>query len=80
MVLLAVTIGHCSAFGGRCPSEPPALLDDDAFGTAAFGAAIAVGIPMWLVRPTRTGFIQAFASAVTVGLLVGLVVRAILSG
>ena len=55
IVLLAAAVGHCSAFGGRCPAEPPPLWDDDVFGTAAMGAALAVGLPATWINPSGYG-------------------------
>lgn len=75
LVLIAFAIGDCSAFGGTCPSEPPPLFEDDTFGTAAAGAALAVGVPVFLRAPSRRRLVVAAAVAIAAGLLVGLVAR-----
>jgi hypothetical protein len=80
LIGLAVTVGHCSAFGGRCPSEPPPLWDDDVFGIAFSGAALGVGIPFWLSQPSKRRFGRAIALGVGTGFLVGLVARSYAAG
>lgn len=74
-VLLAVTIGDCSAFGGRCPSDPQPLLEDDTFGMAAFGAALATGVPVFLRRPGWRRAALAIGVGVIAALVIGLAVR-----
>ena len=78
MVLVVAAIGHCSAFGGTCPR--PSTLDGDVFGGAAMGAALAIGVPMWMARPTRRRFLIALGAAVVAGLLVGALVMAATAG
>ena len=80
LVLAAVTIGHCSAFGGRCPSESPPLVEDDVFGMATTGSFMAVAVPIWLVRPSRSRLVGAVAIGVVVALAVGFATRAVASG
>lgn len=80
LVLMAVTVGDCSAFGGRCPSEPGPLLDDDVFGMAALGGALASGVPVFLARPSRRRVPIAIAVAATAAVVVGLMARAAASG
>jgi hypothetical protein len=75
LYLLAVTLGDCSAFGGRCPQDVPPLLDDDVFWMAAFGAAIAVGVPTLLAQPSRRRAAIAAGVALGAGLLAGLIAR-----
>lgn len=75
MIGLAVTVGHCSAFGGTCPSEPPALWEDDVFGIAFSGAALGVGVPYWLSKPSVRRFWIAVGVGIGAGFLVGLVAR-----
>ncbi len=69
IVLLTAALGHCSAFGGSCPGDPG--LDWDVFRGVAMGTALAVGVPMFLRRPTRSRFLTsalaALVSAVPVG-------------
>lgn len=74
MILVAATVGHCSAFGGSCPAEAPPLWDDDVFGTAAAGAAVVAGPLLALRRGSRRWWIAA-AGAAAAAVLVGLVVR-----
>ena len=80
IVLLAAAVGHCSAFGGRCPADPPPLWDDDVFGTAAMGAALAVGLPVWLVQPSVRRLRMAVPLALGAALVVGLIARSAASG
>jgi hypothetical protein len=75
LYLLAVTVGDCSAFGGRCPQDAPALLDDDVFWMAAIGAALAVGVPILLARPSLRRAAIAAGVAIAAGLLAGLIAR-----
>jgi hypothetical protein len=75
LVLVAATFGSCSAFGGRCPQDPPPWYDDDVFGMAAAGAALVVAVPWFVTRPSRTRFVQALAAGAAAALLVGWVVR-----
>ena len=78
IVLVVAAVGHCSAFGGTCPRA--STLDGDVFGGAAMGAALAIGVPMWMVRPTRRRFLIAVGAAVVAGLLVGVLVLAATAG
>jgi hypothetical protein len=75
-VVIAMVLGDCSAFGGRCPDEPPPLLDDDVFGMAAFGAFIATAVPVTLLARPRVQAGRAIAIGVAAALLVGLIARA----
>ncbi len=75
VVLIAATLGSCSAFGGTCPSTPPPLLDDDVFRIAAMGTALAVGLPVFLRAPSRRRLAVSLALAVGAALVVGLAVR-----
>ena len=78
IVLLAALVGHCSAFGGRCPST--STFDADTFRIAASGAALAVGVPMWMARPTRRRFFIAAGVALTAGLVIGAIVMVSAAG
>jgi len=80
LVVLVSAVGHCSAFGGACPSDPPALWDDDVFGSAAAGGFIAVAIPMWLREPTLLRLRTAMPVGLAVALLVGLLARSAAAG
>ena len=75
LILLAYTVGDCGFAAGRCPSDPPPLWDDDTFGTAAVGAALLVGVPVFLSRPSWRRLAIAVGAAAGVGLLIGLMVR-----
>ena len=80
MILIAVTIGRCSAFGGSCSGDAPPILGDDVFGMAAFGAAIVIGVPIALTGPWRRRVPVAFGAAVVAALVVGLLARSIAHG
>lgn len=80
IVVLAVTVGHCSAFGGRCPADPPPLWDDDVFGMSFTGALIAVAVPIWLARPGWRQVAPAIATGVPAALLIALAARAMAAG
>jgi VanZ family protein len=69
-LLVVLAVGHCSAFGGRCPREP--AFQDDVFWTAAFASAVMVGVPVYLFRPSRRRLAIALVIAAVVGSLVGL--------
>lgn len=69
---LTVILGHCSAFGGICPHEPPPLWENDVFGGAAFGVAVSVFAVAVAVRPDRRGLTIGAVLAVAVGGAVGL--------
>lgn len=75
IVVVITALGHCSSFGGRCPAVPGPLLDDDVFVKAAGGAALAVGGPMFLSKPSARRLGQALVGAVVVGVIVGLLAR-----
>jgi hypothetical protein len=76
MVAVAAMAGHCSTAGGTCPREPGPIADDDSFRLAALGAAIAVGVPLAVLRGGRRRWFVTVGAAVLAGLLVGAVVRA----
>lgn len=80
LVLLAVAVGHCSAFGGRCPAEPVPLWEDDVFGTSFAGGLVAVAVPVWLARPGWRRMVQAAAVGTPVALLIALVARGVAVG
>ena len=75
LILVAVTLGRCDAFGGRCPADQPALLDDDVFGMAAFGALLVVAVPYFLHRPSKRRLLTSVAIGVAAALIVGLLAR-----
>ena len=77
-MLITAALGHCSAFGGRCPR--PNTLDGDVFGGAAMGMMLAVGGPLWMRRPTWRGLLRALAIAALVALPVGALVMAATRG
>jgi hypothetical protein len=80
MVLFAVIVGDCSAFGGRCPAESPPIADDDVFRIAAFGAMIAVGPPVFLRDPSVRRLGIALAWAVGAAVVVGMIARSAAHG
>lgn len=80
LLLGAFTLGRCDAFGGRCPADPPALLADDVFGMAAFGAALLL-LPVGVSRRPSGGRIVLFALAgAAIAVLVGLLARSAAHG
>ena len=75
LIAAAATLGRCDAFGGRCPADEPALLDDDVFGMAAFGAVLVVAVPFFLYRPSKRRFLASVPVGVGAALVVGLIAR-----
>jgi len=75
LVLASITLGRCDAFGGRCPADRPPLIEDDVFGFAAVGAALAVAVPVFLRRPSRQRLLRAVGYGALAALLVGLMAR-----
>lgn len=75
-----VALGHCSAFGGRCPAEPEPLLENDVFGTVA----VTIGIAVWIVglclRPNRSEAVVGFLTGLVVGVVAGLAAVAAAAG
>lgn len=80
MIAVAIIVGDCAAFGGRCPAEPPTLVDDDVFGIAAVGAAIIVGPTVFLVAPSMRRLWIAVGAAAAAALVIGLLARSIAHG
>jgi hypothetical protein len=80
LILLAATLGSCSAFGGRCPADPPPLVDDDTFGLAATGAFLIAAVPTYVTRPSWRRLGLGIAAGLCAGIIVGLVVRSIAHG
>jgi hypothetical protein len=75
LILLSVTLGDCSAFGGTCPADPPPLLEDDAFGMGAMGAALLVGVPTFLTAPSWRRLGIAVAAAAVAAFVIGSMAR-----
>jgi hypothetical protein len=75
LILAALTLGRCNAFGGRCPAERPPLFDDDVFGMAAFGTALVVAVPMFLSGPSKRRFVVAVGIGFVAAVAIGLVAR-----
>jgi hypothetical protein len=75
MIVVAMAVGRCDAFGGRCPAEQPPLWEDDTFGTAAFGAVLLVAVPVFLSRPSKQRFVLAVAVGVAAAVFAGFVAR-----
>ena len=69
VVLITIALGHCSAFGGTCPGDSG--LDSEVFFSAAAGAALAIGVPLFAYRPIRKQALIAVMWAMSVGALVG---------
>jgi hypothetical protein len=68
IIVLTAAIGDCGFFGGSCPREP--WFDEDVFRAAAFGAAIAVGVPMFVSNPSSRRFVTSLGAGAAVGLAV----------
>lgn len=69
---LAVWVGSCDAFGGRCPSDPEPLLENDVFGGALVGVGlIFVGI-ITLTHKDRRRTLLRLGIAVPLVILVAL--------
>lgn len=79
-IVLAAAFGSCSAFGGSCPDGRPPLWDDDTFRIAASGAALMVGVPVFLYRPSWRQLAVALAAGAGAGLVVGLLVTTSAAG
>ena len=75
LIAIAVTLGRCDAFGGRCPADEPALLDDDVFGMAAFGALLVVAVPYFCYRPSKRRLLFSVPIGIAAALIVGLIAR-----
>jgi hypothetical protein len=78
--LLAVTVGHCSAFGGRCPAEAPALFDDDVFKFGFFGGALVTGGALMLAKKPWRRFVVVIPAALAAGFFLGLIARSYAGG
>jgi hypothetical protein len=66
--LLVAAIGHCAAFGGRCPAPRPPLLEDDIFGGLVLGLSVLVTSVVLAIRPDRRG-VSLVAILLPVGVL-----------
>ena len=80
LILIALTLGSCSAFGGRCPADRPPLIDDDTFGLAATGAFLIVALPTFASRPSWRRLGLGIVAGLCAALIIGLVVRSIAYG
>lgn len=79
MILVAATVGQCSAFGGRCPADPPPWWEDDVFGMSAMGSALVVG-PLLALRRGPGRWRVAVGGAIAAAVVIGLVVRSVAHG
>lgn len=77
---LLTWVGHCSAFGGRCPADPEPLWENDVFGTVWMIVAVTVTVVTLCLRPDRRGAVVGVVRGVVLGLLVGLLAVAYTSG
>ena len=75
MIAAVSVIGDCAAFGGRCPSQAPPLLEDDNFGMATIGGLLAVAVPVWLKRPGWRRIGYALLIGLPAAVLIGLIAR-----
>ncbi len=60
---LLTWVGHCSAFGGRCPADPEPLWENDVFGTVWMIVAVTVALGTFCLRPDRRGAVGVRTSA-----------------
>lgn len=79
-VVLVIAVGHCSAFGGRCPAEAPPLFDDEVFWMSVAGAALAFGVPGLLSRRFEHRRWMGLVLAAGVATVVGFVARSAVLG
>jgi len=70
VVIVTMAMGDCSAFGGTCPRQGG--FPDDVFRLAAFGGALAVAVPYYLIRPTLRRLAVALGIGIAAGVAVGL--------
>lgn len=77
---LLMWVGHCSAFGGRCPADPEPLWENDVFGSVWLIVAVTVAVVTVCMRPDRRGAVVGVVRGVVLGLLVGLLAVAYTSG
>jgi hypothetical protein len=77
---LVTSVGHCSAFGGRCPADPEPLWENDVFGMVWMIGAVTVAVVMFCMRPDRRGAAAGVAGGAIVGLVAGLLAVAFTSG
>jgi hypothetical protein len=69
VIALTAVSGDCLALGGTCPRDPS--LDGHTFGSAALGAELAVGVPMFVSNPTRRRFASSVVTSLAAAVLVG---------
>lgn len=77
---LLTWVGHCSAFGGRCPSDPEPLWENDVFGFVWMIVAVTVTVVTFCMHPDRRGAVGGVVRGVVLGLVVGLLAVAYTSG
>lgn len=80
LIALTVTLGSCSAFGGRCPADRPGIFEDDVMGGAAMGAFLMVGVPIFVWSPSVKRLIHGVMWGLAAGFLVGLMARSVAHG
>ena len=72
VAVLTLMVGHCSAFGGRCPAEPVSLWDNDVFGGVGIAVAVSAFALAVAIRPDRRGVTVGAVAAVVAGPIAGL--------
>ncbi len=72
LAAFTLALGHCSAFGGRCPAERVPLWENDVFGGVGLGVAVSVFAVAAAIRPSRWGLIVAVIIAAALGVGAGL--------
>ncbi len=78
IVLVTAVVGHCSAFGGRCPD--PSAVNSDVLRGAAMGTMLAVGGALWMRRPSWRGLLRAVVIAALVAIPASALVMAATQG
>ena len=75
---LLTWLGHCSAFGGRCPADPQ--WDNDVVGSVSIIVAVTVAVVTICMRPDRSGVATGVVRGIVLGPIVGLLAVAYSSG
>lgn len=78
--VLVTLVGHCSAFGGRCPADPEPLWDNDVFGSVWMIVAVTAAVVTFCMRPHRRGAAVGALLGLGLGLVAGLLAVAYTAG
>ena len=77
IIVLTMSLGHCS-FVGDCQRAP--AFDSEVFWSSASGAVIAVGVPVYLSKPSWKRLMISLVSAGAVAAIVGFAVVYVTAG